>query len=108
MFSKNGISIDFRIERIGAISTIIATTTNASSNDVFALELKVAVPKFLSLSLEPASGTSIASNGGFIIQRLTITNSMQGQKPLTVKLKIDFKHGGVSVSEQAQPSLGGI
>ena len=51
--------------------------------------LQAAVPKFMQLKLAPASGSMLAP-GGSITQRISVTNSMHGQKPLVMRLRIGY------------------
>ena len=53
--------------------------------------VQCAVPKYLQLRMEPASGNALPPNSGAqISQRITLTNTLHGQKPLMMRLKIDF------------------
>jgi AP-1 complex subunit gamma-1 len=109
VFNKNGVSITFMPEKTSATSNscvLRATFANASPNEVTNFEMKVAVPKFITLKLDPPSGNVLhANNGNQVTQVVTLTNSMHGQKPVMVKLKIDYNQGGQPVSDQAQPAL---
>lgn len=51
--------------------------------------LQAAVPKFMQLKLAPASGSTLPP-GGQITQRISVTNSMHGQKPLIMRLRISY------------------
>jgi AP-1 complex subunit gamma-1 len=49
------------------------------------------VPKYLTLRLEPASGSSLPPKGGSpITQSLWLTNSQQGAKDLAVRLRLGW------------------
>ncbi len=64
---------------------------------------QAAVPKFMQLRLAPASGTVLSATGPPVTQRISVTNSMQGQKPLVMRLRIAYSLAGAApVVEQAE------
>jgi len=63
------------------------------------LVFQAAVPKYLKLEMLPPSSTTIAARSqGEVTQEIKLSNSMQGQKPIMLKLKIGYKQGDVVVS----------
>ena len=63
------------------------------------LVFQAAVPKYLKLEMLPPSSTTIPPNSrGSVTQEVRLTNSMQGQKNIMLKLKIGFKQGMNTVS----------
>ena len=87
-------------------SQTLHTTTNLlQPNSVLP---QAAVPKYMRLRLEPASGTTLPPGGpagGTVVQQLYVHNSMHGQKGLIMRLKISFVDGdGTAVEEQAEVS----
>lgn len=88
-----------------ASTEITATYTNSSTTPVSDFNLQAAVPKFMQLLLEPATGSVLPPfNGGKVQQRLRITNSMHGQKPLVMRLRISYTAGGNPIVQQAEVS----
>ncbi|CAL1413639.1 unnamed protein product [Linum trigynum] len=82
---------------------ISGTFTNLSSNLFTDFVFQAAVPKFLQLHLDPASGNSLpASGNGTITQSLKVTNSQHGKKPLVMRLRIAYKVDGKDVLEEGQ------
>ncbi len=60
--------------------------------------LQAAVPKYLKLEMLPPSSTTVPANSnGVVTQEIRLTNSLQGQKNLMLKLKIGFNMGGAVV-----------
>jgi AP-1 complex subunit gamma-1 len=57
---------------------------------------QAAVPKFMQLKLDPASGTALPPLGGVVRQVLHVNNSMHGQKPLVMKLRVGYTLDGAS------------
>lgn len=65
--------------------------------------LQAAVPKFMQLRLEPASGSTLpAGTTDAAKQTLHVKNSMHGQKSLVMRLRISYTVGGASKLEQAE------
>ncbi len=54
---------------------------------------QAAVPKFMKMTMQPASGDTITSTTS-VVQVLRIENSQQGVKPLALRLKLAFNVGG--------------
>lgn len=85
------------------ITTIEASTRNVSTSLISAFKLQVAVPKHVQLQLSPASSTTMAS-GEQVVQTIRLTNSLQGEKALMMKLKCDFQLGPEPRSKQTTVS----
>lgn len=62
---------------------------------------QVAVPKYLSLHLDPASGADLAVLGSPITQSISIVNNAHGSKALALRLRIAFKRDGQDFVELA-------
>ena len=64
--------------------------------------MQVAAQKYMTLKMKPASGTSLAPYASSLNQEMVIQNTMEGQKPLSLKLKINYvidNGTGVTISE---------
>jgi AP-1 complex subunit gamma-1 len=62
--------------------------------------MQAAVPKFIQLNMAPvASNILPPSSSGQLTQNIRVTNSMHGQKPIVLLLKIDFTIGMQAFSE---------
>ncbi|KAJ8439521.1 hypothetical protein Cgig2_007038 [Carnegiea gigantea] len=73
-------------------TSIKATFINLSPNVYTDFIFQAAVPKFLQLHLDPASGNTLpASGSGSITQNLQVTNSQHGKKPLVMRIRIGYK-----------------
>ncbi len=55
----------------------------------------------MQLKLSPASGSTLAP-GGRITQRINVTNSMHGQKPLAMRLRIAYTGPAGPTVQQAE------
>ncbi|XP_052184835.1 AP-1 complex subunit gamma-2-like [Diospyros lotus] len=85
-------------------TTIIkATFTNKSLNIYTDFIFQAAVPKFLQLHLDPASGNILPANGnGSITQELRVTNSQHGKKSLVMRTRIGYKMNDRDILEEGQ------
>ncbi|CAI8608460.1 unnamed protein product [Vicia faba] len=80
-----------------------ATFMNLSSNAYTDFIFQAAVPKFLQLLLDPASGNTLPANGkGSITQNLKVTNSQHGKKSLVMRIRITYKINGKETLEEGQ------
>lgn len=105
-FTKDGITVVFELTQgvQAGTTSIKAIYTNAGPSPVSGFTLQAAVPKFMQLKLDPASGNVLPPNGtGTVTQMLHVTNSMHGQKPLVMRLRISYSvGGGAQVVEQCE------
>ncbi|PAN08795.1 hypothetical protein PAHAL_1G436600 [Panicum hallii] len=86
-------------------TTIHATFTNLTSSTYTDFIFQAAVPKFIQLKLDPASGNTVPANGnGSVTQGLNVTNNQQGQKPLAMRIRMSYKVNGEDRLEQGQVS----
>lgn len=68
------------------------------------LPVQAAVPKYLQLQLEPASGSVLSGLGGSIRQSMRVTNSMAGTKGVVMRLRLNYSKGGQPVVQQVEVS----
>ncbi|KAI8022036.1 AP-1 complex subunit gamma-2 [Camellia lanceoleosa] len=105
-FETNSLKIIFNFSKApgNPQTTIIqATFTNKSPNVYTDFIFQAAVPKFLQLHLDPASGNTLAASGdGSITQDLRVTNSQHGKKSLVMRTRISYKVNNKEVLEEGQ------
>ncbi|CAI7821746.1 unnamed protein product [Closterium sp. NIES-53] len=81
---SRGLRITFEFTKDPAApqsTTISATYTNSSPSPLTDFVFQAAVPKFMQLQLEAASGAVVpASNSGSVTQTMRITNTLHGQR----------------------------
>ncbi|CAN6233035.1 unnamed protein product [Urochloa humidicola] len=86
-------------------TTIHATFTNLTFSTFTDFIFQAAVPKFIQLRLDPASGNTVPADGnGSVTQGLNVTNNQQGQKPLAMRIRMSYKMNGEERLEQGQVS----
>ncbi|QDZ19124.1 gamma subunit of adaptor protein complex AP-1 [Chloropicon primus] len=105
-YQKDGIAVEFSFEKDPnqTSSTVIqGKYSNAGPAPVSNFVVQCAVPKYLQLRMEPASGNALApQNATPVSQRITVNNTLHGQKPLMMRLKLDFSLNGVQKSEMVE------
>ena len=103
VYEKNGVSIDFAFEKTGNQVTISGVYRNASPAPATSVVVQAAVPKYLQLRMEAASGNHLGAMGASVInQRMHVVNSLSGQKPLMMRLKVGYLHNGAQVSDMIE------
>ncbi|XP_042052993.1 AP-1 complex subunit gamma-2-like isoform X3 [Salvia splendens] len=86
-------------------TTIEAQFVNKSPDIYSNFVFQAAVPKFLQLHLEPASGSTLPASGkGSITQKLKVSNSQHGKKSLVMRVRINYKAKDKDVLEDGQIS----
>lgn len=108
-FDKNGLQI--LIDMSKPVSSqpsktkLLCKFVNLTSSPMDSLMFQAAVPKYLKLEMAPPSSLIIPANSnGSVTQEIQLDNSMQGEKPIMLKLKIGYNQNGNKVEELAQVS----
>ncbi|XP_051134314.1 AP-1 complex subunit gamma-2-like [Andrographis paniculata] len=98
------ITFDFHKEPGNSQTTLIeAQFVNKSPNTYSTFVFQAAVPKFLQLHMDPASGNMLPPNGnGSITQKLRVSNSQHGKKSLVMRVRISYKVNEKDVLEEGQ------
>ena len=77
---------------------ILCRYFNMTGNPFSDFVLQAAVPKYMKLEMQPPSSTSLtAYSNGNVTQEIRINNTLQGEKPVMLKLKIVYKVNGQQV-----------
>jgi AP-1 complex subunit gamma-1 len=99
-----GLSIEFECTKPDSLnqqkSVLIAHFQNSTNAPIHGMNLQIAVPKYVKMEMEPPTSTTIPpgmGNAKAVTQRVTVTNSMLGQKNLVLKLKIGFTSNGQKI-----------
>ena len=111
VYDKDGVNVVMRAKNPnGDISLTRVVTTFTSKNvgcDVSDLLMRVAVPKWLKLELEPADGSSLKGGDpeSKVTQILKLINNSDGAKPTLIRVKITFKTASGAVDEMVEVHL---
>eukprot|EP00026_Physarum_polycephalum_P002308 Phypoly_transcript_02314.p1 GENE.Phypoly_transcript_02314~~Phypoly_transcript_02314.p1 ORF type:complete len:848 (+),score=158.44 Phypoly_transcript_02314:117-2660(+) len=105
-YNKNGINLIFEASKPpgqgqAQFTNLNAVITNSNTFPIPKFTIQAAVPKYLQIKIASPSGEALAPSGGKITQNIKIANSMQGQKPILLKVKIDYVYNGTQINEIA-------
>ncbi|OWZ24581.1 AP-1 complex subunit gamma-1 [Phytophthora megakarya] len=94
-YEKNGLTVDLEITKPNpddkSVTYITATTRNSTSMPIEKFAFLAAFPKYIKLKMEPPTDDSVPpNNGGAVTQVVKIQNSMQGEKPVLMRIKLEF------------------
>ncbi|KAG6966515.1 hypothetical protein JG687_00004780 [Phytophthora cactorum] len=103
-YEKNGLTVDLEITKPNpddkSVTYITATTRNSTAMPIEKFVFLAAFPKYIKLKMEPPTGDSVpANNSGGVTQVVKIQNSMQDEKPVLMRIKLDFFVNGSKVEE---------
>jgi len=107
-FSKEGLEVEFLCHKNDPSdlqkSEIVANFKNTSQFPIYGLNLQCAVPKFVTMDMQPPTSTTVptASGGATldankVTQSIKVTNTKLGSKNLMMKLKVSFTLNGNKV-----------
>lgn len=82
-----------------------ATFINQGMQQVTDVELKLSLPKYLKLQVLPATSTALSPLGGQATQQIKLANTLQGQKPVLMRLRLEYKINGEAKAEMAEPVI---
>jgi len=102
-FSKNGISAMIDVTKQASHPNITAVTVSFVNSNPFPVtnfEFKAAVPKYIRLQVSTPSGNELAPNAhNKVTQQLKLLNTLHGEKPVLLKMKLDYAANGAPASE---------
>jgi AP-1 complex subunit gamma-1 len=105
VFDKDGLSITMDLQKDCADVTstdVTCTFSNYTHKDFEKLIFQAAVPRYVSMEMKPASGSTIpANNQSTVTQAIKVKNTIPS-KPLMMRLKIQYTVGGRQIMEHAQ------
>lgn len=105
-YEKAGLALDLEIIKPNqddpSITYMNATFRNSSAYTIEQFVFLAAFPKYIKLKMEPPSGNVIPANGaGTVTQLVKIQNEMHGEKPVLMRIKLEFMIDGNKIQEMA-------
>ncbi|OQS07179.1 AP-1 complex subunit gamma-1 [Thraustotheca clavata] len=105
-YEKNGLAMDLELSKPNpndpSITYISCMFTNASTYQLDNFVLQAAFPKYIRLIMDPPSGTVIPANmGGRLTQVAKIQNTCYGEKPIMMRIKLEFTINGTKIEDMA-------
>uniref|UniRef100_A0A7S2S4J2 AP-1 complex subunit gamma n=1 Tax=Mucochytrium quahogii TaxID=96639 RepID=A0A7S2S4J2_9STRA len=106
-YNQNNVNVTMNFARGPESKQVVVTAvySNTGGVEISNFVFQAAVPKFISLKMEPPSGDTLPPFGtGQVQQRINLVNSMQGSKDIIMKVKIAYTANGENVVQQATVS----
>ncbi|KAF4323167.1 hypothetical protein BBO99_00003436 [Phytophthora kernoviae] len=105
-YEKNGLTVDLDITKPNAgdpsVTYITATMRNSTAMPIEKFVFLAAFPKYIKLKMEPPTGDMVPPNSsGTVTQVVKIQNTMQGEKPVLMRVKLEFFVNGSKVEDMA-------
>jgi AP-1 complex subunit gamma-1 len=106
VFEKAPLKVQFACRKGAELGSMDCTATyaNTSSMPITKFVFEVAVPKYMKLKMEPASTQELAAMSANATQVMSVVNTMHGERPGMMKVRISYEHNGGVVQEMAQVS----
>ena len=103
-YADANINVEFEIDNKDPMKPddrrIVATFNNLTAEDITGLNMQVAVQKHVKMTtLFPVSESTVRGNkGNKVIQEIKVSNTMDGIKPIAMKIKIAYTYKGQTVT----------
>lgn len=104
-FDNNGLKVVmYCVKAPDGNNTITAKFQNSHSTPLMNFVFEAAVPKYVRLAMQPATGQMLPPMSDSVTQSMTVTNTSNGERPLLMKLRIGYSINGSPVQEMGQAS----
>jgi len=94
----------FCVREADGSATVNCKFFNAGSAALNEFVFEAAVPKYLRLTLQPASASVLPPGSDNVTQSLNLVNTTGGEKGIMMKLRITYTENGIPVTELSQAS----
>eukprot|EP00927_Polykrikos_kofoidii_P084933 TRINITY_DN9100_c0_g1_i1.p3 TRINITY_DN9100_c0_g1~~TRINITY_DN9100_c0_g1_i1.p3 ORF type:complete len:139 (-),score=36.75 TRINITY_DN9100_c0_g1_i1:94-471(-) len=102
-FDKAGLKIMMNPRKeVDGSMTVVARFGNCCEAPMTNFQFEAAVPKYVKLSIQPATGQVLPPRSDVVSQTLNMVNTSNGEKPLLMKLRICYSLNGQQVQEMGQ------
>jgi len=102
-FDTGGLRINFACTAdTSSGRTVTAKFMNTHQFPMMNFVFEAAVPKYVQLSMQPATSSVLLPGSHDVTQVMKITNSTNGEKPVLMKLRICYNLNGSVMQEMAQ------
>merc|ERR1719464_301786 len=92
-YNKDGIvaTFNFQPNQNAGVCRVLAVFHNSNAYEVRDFSFMIAVPKYMKLQFKIASGTVLqAMSRNSITQKFQLTNTLHGQKPFIIRIKVVY------------------
>merc|ERR1712087_566236 len=104
-YNKDGIvaTFNFQPNQNAGVCRVLAVFHNSNAYEVRDFSFMIAVPKYIKLQFKIASGTLLQGmSRNSITQKFQLTNTMHGQKPFIIRIKVVYNSNGQQREERSQ------
>lgn len=102
-FEGNGLKVILHLRKSpDGNHTITAKFQNSLTTPMMNFVFEAAVPKYVRLAMQPATGQMIPPQSDAVSQSMTVANTSNGERPLLMKLRIGYAVNGTPVQEMGQ------
>jgi len=105
VFDKHGVSITFSFHPAPrpSLTRIMAVASNKNASSVEGYSLLVAVPKYITMEMKPATGTVLGPHSSNTVsQRMQLENQSHGSSPLMIRIQVTMTINGQKYVEVEQ------
>jgi len=102
VLNEDGLFLEFLCTKVSGVpekSQVVAKFTNKTNGAIMGVNLQCAVPKYITMEMQPPTSTTIPSSmvASNVTQTIYVTNTMLGKKSLMMKAKVAFTVNGNKV-----------
>merc|ERR1712176_744926 len=100
-FEKDALKVQFACRKGAETGSmdVTATYANTSSMPISNFVFEVAVPKYMKLKMDPASTQELPPTSASATQVMNVVNTMHGERPGMMKVRISYTYNGGTVQE---------
>jgi len=104
-YDKGGLRIEFEMRKEpDGTAIVMARFCNSLQVPLTNFVFEAAVPKYVRLTMQPATGQIVPPGTNLVTQTMSCVNTSGGEKGLLMKLRIGYVMNGAPVQEMAQVS----
>jgi len=107
-FSHGGLTVEFECTKPDVWNkqntALTAKFKNTTDAPMYGLSFQCAVPKYITMEMQPPTSTTIPVTGGnnkAVTQSINVTNTQLGTKNLMLKIKVGFTSKGTKIEHMA-------
>eukprot|EP00483_Globobulimina_turgida_P010298 UN10317 len=104
-YNNNGISaiFNFAPTQGQGVCRILAVFHNSNAYELSDFSFMIAVPKYIKLQFKPANGKILlALSQNSITQKFQLTNTVYGQKPFIIRIRVIYTANGQQIKDRSQ------
>lgn len=102
-YERNGLKVTMAMRReVDGSVSILSRFANQLDGPMVQFGFEAAVPKYVRLTIQPATGQLLPPRSETVSQQMNVVNTTAGERPVLMKLRISYSVNGQAVQEMAQ------